>query len=135
MAKNRLTVKQNRFKDLVVSGVEPPDAYREVYNCTGSSKNAIATNASQLMSHPLVSKEIEEARKQIRQKSQLTAEDLIVELEEARELAKKLQEPSPMVKATMGKAKLLGLDKVIVEVTDAEELTPWSSISAGIDAS
>jgi hypothetical protein len=45
----------------------------------------------------------------------LTVEDLLRELEEARQLAISTEAPAPAVSATMGKAKLLGLDKQVID--------------------
>lgn len=45
----------------------------------------------------------------------VTVESLIAELEEARQVGKTTESAAPMVAATMGKAKLMGLDKQIIE--------------------
>lgn len=45
----------------------------------------------------------------------VTVESLIEELEEARQVGKENASAGPMVAATMGKAKLAGLDKQIIE--------------------
>ena len=46
----------------------------------------------------------------VAQRCEITIADLVTELEEARTLAKEVAQPSAAVSATMGKAKLLGLD-------------------------
>ena len=50
--------------------------------------------------------------------------DLILELEEARKAALKAETPqsSAAVAATMGKAKMLGFDKQIIELTTGAEM-------------
>ena len=45
----------------------------------------------------------------------VTVEDLLIELEEARQIGIDTKSAAPMVAATMGKAKLMGLDKQIIE--------------------
>lgn len=60
---------------------------------------------------------IEELRKEARERTMITVESLIVELEEARQAALGATNPQSgaAVAATMGKAKLCGLDKQIIE--------------------
>ena len=47
----------------------------------------------------------------------MTVDDLIEELEEARQAGFEFESASAMVSATMGKAKLLGLDKQLIDIT------------------
>lgn len=47
----------------------------------------------------------------------MTVDDLIKELEEARQMGADTESASAMVSATMGKAKLLGLDKQLIDIT------------------
>lgn len=49
------------------------------------------------------------------QRHRITVDDLLAELEEARAMAIKTEKAGPMAQATMGKAKLLGLDKALEE--------------------
>ncbi len=51
----------------------------------------------------------------------MSIDDLIIELEDARIMAKANGQASAMVSATMSKAKLLGLDK---GVNDGDEVQP-----------
>jgi hypothetical protein len=51
----------------------------------------------------------------------MKVDDLLAELEEARQLAKNIEQPSPMVSATMGKAKILGLDNPKGKEEDEEQ--------------
>jgi hypothetical protein len=72
------------------------------------------------MSDSNVSARVDELRSKVAAKVVLTVENLIQELEEARAAALQAG-PSPQssaaVAATMGKAKLLGLDKQVVELS------------------
>lgn len=45
----------------------------------------------------------------------VTVDDIIAELEEARQLALKTDKAGPAVQASMGKARLYGFDKVILD--------------------
>lgn len=49
------------------------------------------------------------------QRHKITVDDLLAELDEARAIGKESGKAAPMVAATMGKAKLLGLDKQVEE--------------------
>jgi hypothetical protein len=51
------------------------------------------------------------------ERHQITVDDLVAELEEARAMATKIENPSAMVSASLGKGKLLGL------VVEKRELT------------
>ena len=54
-------------------------------------------------------------------RSDLTVDDIISELEEAREIAKETKTSAAMVSASMGKAKLLGLvtDNISAKIMQA----------------
>jgi len=128
-----LTAKELAFADLVISGLRDNDAYAQAYSSKGN-KNTIKRKAHTVRHRPQVKKHIADARKKVAAKVEITAEDLIKELEEARGIARAKNDGSAMARATMGKATLLGLDKKVIEIQNAAELTPWGKISAGIDA-
>jgi phage terminase small subunit len=66
------------------------------------------------LTKPHVKKKVDEFKAGRAKKAQITVDDLILELEEARDLAKEVQQPSALTGATMGKAKLLGLDQLVL---------------------
>ncbi len=133
MAKERkLTTKEAIFVYLIVAGESDYNAYMASYKSKGSERTA-RKEAQKVKQRPIVEAAIEKARAEVTEAAQITAQDLIAELEEAREMAKKDREPSAMVRATMGKARITGLDRVIVELQASEELTAWSSVKAGVD--
>lgn len=56
----------------------------------------------------------------------MTVDDLIKELDEAREIAKVNGNPTAMISAVMGKAKLLGLDKPQTQSSeDIQDFAEW----------
>nr|WP_181716936.1 hypothetical protein [Psychrobacter sp.]QJS05450.1 hypothetical protein [Psychrobacter sp.] len=61
----------------------------------------------------------------------MTIDDLMTELDDARLTAKANGQASAMVAATMSKAKLLGLDKGVIDDT---EVQPISIIVRTVDA-
>ena len=56
----------------------------------------------------------------------MTVDDLIKELDEAREIAKENGNPTAMISSVMGKAKLLGLDKPQTQSSeDIQDFAEW----------
>jgi phage terminase small subunit len=129
----KLTNKQLAFVDCVLSGMKNTESYLQAYNPTTENKTVIRNLASRVANGKSVKAAIASGRKALTVKVQITAEDLLVELEEARMVSRAKRDGSGMTRATMGKASLLGLDKKVIEIQNAEELTPWSTITAGVD--
>ena len=73
---------------------------------------SVNVNASKLLADAKVSLRVKELQKAAQQRHQLTVDDLLNELEEARQIAMGGERPqcAAAVSATMGKAKLLGFD-------------------------
>ena len=67
---------------------------------------------------------------------EITVDTLLLELEQARKLALDTKKAAAAVTATMGKAKLLGLDKQIVELTgkDGAPIETQSTIKVDQEA-
>ena len=110
-----LTPKQENFCLAYLETGNASEAYRRSYNAQNMKPESINVNACKLLSDAKIAQRLEELRAPIIAKAQLTVEDLLAELEEARQLALETESPAPAVSATMGKAKLLGLDKVVVD--------------------
>lgn len=114
---SKLTPKQEAFCLAYLETGNASEAYRRAYDAGGMGSNAIGVEAFKLLENPKIANRLSELRAPIIAKAQLTVEDLIVELEEARRLAMDTEAPAPAVSATMGKAKLLGFDKQIIDAT------------------
>jgi len=71
--------------------------------------------ASRLWTSPPIQAYAEKLREEMRERFMVTVESLTEELEQAREIARQDRVPTAMVSATMGKAKLYGLDRQIIE--------------------
>lgn len=128
-----LNSKQAKFARLVASGeMTDQEAYLQVWKRGRMQDATFRAMVSNKKNHPGISAEIELLKAQFAEKAAITMESLIEELEEARGIAKIDINPAAMVSATMGKAKLTGLDKTIVEIKGAENLTPWDTIVAGV---
>jgi phage terminase small subunit len=82
---------------------------------TTVNQSALSSSASQLNANPRIIEYRQAVQAEIAERFMVTAESLIAELEEARQIGIQIKAPGPMVAATMGKAKLVGLDKQIIE--------------------
>lgn len=115
-----LSPQREAFARAIAKGGTQADAYREAYPVAKKWKDkSVHEKASALMKDVKVMSRVEELRAKVVAKVVLTVENLIAELEEARAAALTAG-PSPQssaaVAATMGKAKLLGFDKQVVEL-------------------
>ena len=116
---NKLTPKQERFAQLYVELGNASEAYREAYN-SKAKPDSVHVNASKLLSDARVSLRVQELKGEVVQRHRVTVDSLMLELEEARQLALATDAPAPAVSATMGKAKLAGLDKQIIDHTSSD---------------
>lgn len=106
----KLTPKQEAFCHAYVETSNASEALRRAYNCAAMKDETVWRNAHELLNHnSKVVTRIAELREALRKRHEYTVDDLVAELEEAREIAKKAEAAAPMVAATMGKGKLLGL--------------------------
>ncbi len=127
---SKLTPKQEKFCQLYIELGNASEAYRQSYSCSNMKAEAIHVNAAQLLENTKVALRIQELQAEHKQRHNIVVDDLLDELEQARQAALKAM-PSPQcsaaVGATMGKAKLLGLDKLVVKL-DGE-----MTIKAGLE--
>ena len=115
-----LTSKQEKFAQQVAAGISQSDAYRLVY--PASKKRADVTvwvDASKLAANPKVSLRIKELKTKAAAHCLITIEMLVKRLDDVRIMALAEEKPQcgAAVNAIMAQAKLLGLDKQVVEVT------------------
>jgi len=106
------------------------DAYASVY--PKAKPQSCMTAAYKLSCRPEVMEERLRIRELANHVIAVNVASLTKEFEEARSVALEERLPAAMVAATMGKARIHGLDKVTVKVEASEELTPWAGIEAGI---
>lgn len=114
----KLTLKQERFCQAYIECQgNASEAYRRVYSCDGWKDKSVWECASTLLSNIKVSSRVDQLKAAHRERHEITVDDLVAELEEARAMAMKIESPSAMVSASLGKGKLLGL------VVEKRELT------------
>ncbi|WP_168416485.1 terminase small subunit [Acinetobacter indicus] len=117
-----LTPKQERFCQLYIELGNASEAYRQSYDADSMNENTVNRKAKELLDNGKITARLELIRKEHSKRHNITVDSLLIELEEARKMALDLNiqekpQVSAAVTATMGKAKLLGLDKQVVELT------------------
>ncbi len=119
-----LTIKQEAFALAYVETGNASEAYRQAYDAAGMKPASINRKAKELMDNGKIAARVEQLQSKAVERHEITFDDLIRELEEARVAASTSEKPqaAAMVAATMGKAKLLGL------VTDKQE---WAGKDGG----
>ncbi|CNF25929.1 Terminase small subunit [Yersinia nurmii] len=113
-----LTQKQETFCQAYIETGNASEAYRTAYAADKMKPESVNRKAKELLDNGKIAARIAELQGEIKQRHNVTIDSLIKELEEARQSALTAETPqsSAAVAATMGKAKLTGLDKVIVEL-------------------
>lgn len=104
-----LTQKQEEFCRKYVETGNASEAYRQAYNPKGKPET-VGRSAHELFGNPKIAAKIAELRGQLERTHNVTVASLIAELEEARQVAKGREQGAAMVQATLGKAKLAGID-------------------------
>lgn len=132
MAEINLTPKQESFCQLYIELGNASEAYRQSYDADSMQSDTINRKAKELLDNGKISARLELIRKEHSMRHNITVDTLLLELEEARTVARdgEKQQPSAMVSATMGKAKLLGFDKKIIDITTNGESLNKPSINA-----
>lgn len=123
----KLTAKMQRFvEEYTLDWNATQAAIRAGY----SEKTAGAIGQENLKK-PIIQEAIQETLKNASKKTGITRDSLIAELEEARLIALSAETPqaSAAVSATTAKAKLLGLDKVVIDHTSTDgTMSPAPSV-------
>jgi len=135
-AKRRFTDKMELFCLAYVETGNASEAYRRSYNTKNMAEKTAQREGYNTLQKPQVQARIEELRNQVMDRHEITVDTLLLELEQARRLALDTKKAAAAVTATMGKAKLLGLDKQIVELTgkDGAPIETQSTIKVDQEA-
>jgi len=122
-----MTPKQEKFAQLYVELGSAAEAYRQSYDASRMKPESIHRRAHGLLEHVKIKARIETIREAARERNLVTVDSLLVELEQARQIALGAETPqtAAAVSATMGKAKLVGLDKQILDLRSGDgSMTP-----------
>jgi phage terminase small subunit len=117
---SKLTEKQEAFCRAYIECGNASEAYRNCYDCSNMNQDSVNRTAKKMMDNVKIASRLHEMRAPIIEKHNITVDSLIAELEEARLAALCAETPqaSAAVSATMSKAKLVGLDKQVIETKD-----------------
>lgn len=112
-----LTPKREKFAQAYVELDCGASAYREAFSTKNMSDKSVWEHASRLLKDVKVGARVEELKAEHRKRHNVTVDSLLAELEEARTVAMTSERPqsAAAVSATMGKARILGLDKQVLE--------------------
>lgn len=106
-----LTPKQESFCQRYIETGNASEAYRLSYDAAGMKPETINRSAKELIDNRKIAARLSELRAEMQAAHGVTVASLIAELEEARQVGKERGQASAMAAATMGKARLAGLDK------------------------
>lgn len=115
-----LTLKQEAFCQAYIENKgNASEAYRTAYAAGKMKAETVNKRAYELMANGEITGRVAELQQEHRNKHDVTVSGLLEELEEARQKALTAETPqaSAAVAATMGKARLTGLDKVLIDLT------------------
>lgn len=91
------------------------EAYRQAYNPKNPDAGWVRIEACNMLQDPNISLTIETLQAEAAIRNAVTVDSITAELNEAKEFAKQEGQPAAVISAIMGKAKIHGLDKVIVD--------------------
>lgn len=133
--KRHFSDKMEKFCLAYVETANAAESYRRSYNTDSMAEKTIQREGWNVLQKPQVQARLEELRKKVMERHEITVDTLLAELEEARKAALGAETPqtSAAVSATMGKAKLLGLDKKIVELTGKNGAPIQTSSTVTVD--
>jgi phage terminase small subunit len=114
-----LTPKQEKFCQLYVELGNASEAYRQSYDADSMQVETVHRKAKEVLDNGKVSARIKQLKDDHKKRHNIDVDTLLLELEEARTTARDQEKPqaAAMVAATMGKAKILGLDKQLIDIT------------------
>lgn len=112
-----LTPKQEAFCLAYIETSNATEAYRRAYDCQRMKPESINRKAKDLLDNGKITARLTELRQPIMDRHSITVDSLLIELEQARKVAIEDRSPTAAVSATMGKARLLGLDKQVTQLT------------------
>lgn len=111
----QLTPKQEKFCLKYIETGNASEAYRKAYNCKNMQTQTINKNAKLLLQKNHIATRVSAIQENHVKRHNVTVDSLTEELTDAMAFSKAEGNPSALVSAIMGKAKIHGLDKLIIE--------------------
>ena len=122
-----LTQKQENFCLAYIETGNASEAYRRAYDANKMNDNAIGVAANELMNNPKITLKLQEYRKPVVEKVQITLKNHLEKLAELRDKADASEKWQAAIQAEVARGKASGLyvDKVEItgEVSLAEAIT------------
>ena len=120
-----LTIKQEKFAQLVVELGDKSKAYRGAYNAERMKPETVHKRSGELIANGAVAGRIDQLRAEAAKAHRCTVESLLIKLDTAYDTALASETPqcSAAVSAVMAQAKLCGLDKQLVELSGGVDVT------------
>lgn len=114
-----LTEKQEAFCRAFVETGNASEAYRRSYDAKNMGQNTIAVKASEMLNKDNISVRLQQLREVHQKRHAITIDTLLEKLNKVYTVALGAETPqsSAAVQAVMGQAKLLGLDKQLIELS------------------
>ena len=106
----KLTPKQEAFCLAYIETGNASEAYRRSYDAENQKSETTNRNAKALLDNNKIATRLKELQAVHVERHKITVDGLTKELEADRALARKIEQPSPAITATMSIAKLHGLD-------------------------
>jgi phage terminase small subunit len=119
-----LTPKQEKFCQKYIETGNASEAYRQSYNAGNMKMETVNRNAKKLLDSNKTATRIEEIQRDTIKRHNITVDTLLNHLETIRKrtMQDTAFDAKEANKAIMSQAKLLGLDKQIIEVTTGAEM-------------
>jgi phage terminase small subunit len=105
----KLTPKQERFAQLVAEGKNLSEAYRLSYNAEKMKPETVNREAKALIDDPKISTRVEEIRKPIIERTQITLDSHLRDLMMLRNMAVKEKQISAAIAAEVARGKAAGI--------------------------
>ena len=114
-----VTEQQEKFAQAFVETGNASESYRRSYNTKNMAVNTIAKRASEMLDNGAVAGRITALRESHTKRHAITVDTLLEKLNTVftTALAAETPQSSAAVQAVMGQAKLLGLDKQLIELS------------------
>ena len=106
---HELTPKQERFCQKYIELGDATKAYYAAYDAKSSKPITANRAAKELLDNPKIAARVRALRDMSQERHLVTVDSLTAELDQDRQLARELGQPSAAITAVMGKAKLHGI--------------------------
>lgn len=111
MSPHALTTAQATFVAAYLEHGDPLRAYRDAYTPDPFAPRAHVAGAARAMLHrKAIQQALKDARRLAAERAAVSVESVCLELEEARQMAKTGRDAGTMIKASLGKAKIAGIE-------------------------